>query len=194
MRFQMDIKIKELDIENKTLRNDKQKLDIEAKILMEKFNEISKRSDQESKELIFLKNKQADVRILYKKDFNLFETKIERMMREMESLQRENNNLRNNEERLRQDILSAEKQRDIFRDKYQDYKTKANIMTTKLAEIEFEFKSIIFEKEKESELKFLKKSEDSQRKQEKNDSKQKVMIILKLVDRRNARKNFNLQK
>ena len=61
LRFQMDMKIKELEIENKNLKNEKQKHEIDFKVLMDKFNEIYKKNEFESRELIFLKLKQSEV-------------------------------------------------------------------------------------------------------------------------------------
>jgi hypothetical protein len=57
------------------------------------------------------------------------------MSKEMEYLQRENGTLRINEERLRQELLNLEKQRDNYHEKYQDYKAKNNILNTKLGEV-----------------------------------------------------------
>jgi len=57
------------------------------------------------------------------------------MAKKIEHLQRDNNALRSNEERLRQELLSLEKQRDNYREKYQDTKSKNNILNGKLAEV-----------------------------------------------------------
>lgn len=57
------------------------------------------------------------------------------MSKDMEYLQRENSSLRLNEERLRQESLNLEKQRDNYHEKYQDHKTKNNLLNTKLAEV-----------------------------------------------------------
>jgi hypothetical protein len=57
------------------------------------------------------------------------------MSKEMEYLQRENNSLRLNEERLRQELINLEKQRDNYHEKYQDYKSKNNILNTKFADV-----------------------------------------------------------
>jgi hypothetical protein len=61
LRFQMDIKIKELEKENKTLANEKQRLEIELKLSLDKYNELTKKYEVESKELSFLKIKQTEV-------------------------------------------------------------------------------------------------------------------------------------
>jgi predicted RNase H-like nuclease (RuvC/YqgF family) len=59
------------------------------------------------------------------------------MAKEIEHLQRDNNALRSNEERLRQEMLNLEKQRDNYREKYQETKSKNNILNSKLAEVNF---------------------------------------------------------
>lgn len=57
------------------------------------------------------------------------------MAKEIEHLQRDNNALRSNEERIRQELLNFEKQRDNYREKYQETKSKNNILNAKLAEV-----------------------------------------------------------
>ncbi len=59
------------------------------------------------------------------------------MAKEIEHLQRDNNSLRSNEERLRQEMLNFEKQRENYREKYQETKAKNNILNTKLNEVMF---------------------------------------------------------
>lgn len=98
------------------------------------------------------------------------------MTREIETLQRENNSIKSHEETLRQELLNCEKQRDVFRDKYHDYKARNSMMNTKLSEIESEFNTILIEKEKENMFRMEKKNEDSLKKKEKIDSKQKVNL------------------
>ncbi len=108
---------------------------------------------------------------------NLLDTKVERMNRETENLQRENNNLRLNEEKLRLELNNAEKQRDLYRDKYNESKSKNSRMSSKLLDIETEFKEIVEEKERENQSRLIKRSEESQKKLEKYESKQKVIHI-----------------
>lgn len=62
IRFQMDFKIKDLEIDNKNLKNERQKQEIEFKILLDKFSNLNNKNEFESKELLFLKAKQTDVR------------------------------------------------------------------------------------------------------------------------------------
>jgi len=57
------------------------------------------------------------------------------MAKEIENLQRDNNVLRQNEERIRQESLGYERQRDNYREKYQDIKAKNGILNSKLSEV-----------------------------------------------------------
>jgi hypothetical protein len=72
---------------------------------------------------------------------------------------------------LRTEVSSLEKQRDNYRDKYQDYKQKNNILNVKLNEIEDDFRKLILEKQVES---FEKKKEEECKKM-KVDTKQKIL-------------------
>lgn len=69
------------------------------------------------------------------KEVNKIEEKLDKMAKEIELLQRDNNSLRSNEERLRGELLNLEKQRDNYREKYQETKSKNNILNTKLGEV-----------------------------------------------------------
>lgn len=73
---------------------------------------------------------------IYKfQEVNNIEEKLEKMAQEIDHLQKTNNTLRSNEERIRQDLLNFEKQRDNYREKYQEMKSKNNILNTKLIEV-----------------------------------------------------------
>jgi hypothetical protein len=61
------------------------------------------------------------------------------MSREIENLQRDNNVLRSNEERIRQEAINFERQRDNYREKYQEIKSKNSILNTKLTEVYINF-------------------------------------------------------
>ena len=129
-RFLFENKMRELETDNRTLRDEKQKFEVEFRVLSERHSELKKVYELTESELNYLKLKQTE-------EVNNIETKLEKMTKEIESLQRENNNLRVNEERIRTELIAMEKQRDSYRDKYQDYKGKNNILNVKLAEVEY---------------------------------------------------------
>ena len=103
------------------------------------------------------------------------------MTKDVECLQREKSKLESHLEILKQDLLICEKQRDHFRDKFHDYKARNNVMNSKLSEIETEFKTILNEKDNESQFIMEKKTEESLKKKEKLDTKQKVYDYFNIV-------------
>ena len=110
------------------------------------------------------------------------------MKREIEKLQKENSTLRSNDERQRQEILSLEKQRDSYKEKYQEQKSKNTLLNSKLAEIEEDFRNIMKEKENEQNLKL----KEEELKKMKVDSKMK--ILRELQNRIGNYKNERLRK
>jgi hypothetical protein len=127
-RFMTENRMRELENECRNLRDEKQKFEIEFRVLSERHNEMRKNYENSESELNYIKTKQTE-------EVNAIETKLEKMSKEIEYLQRENHQLRTNEERLRTELNSLEKQRDNYRDKYQDYKQKNNILNVKLNEV-----------------------------------------------------------
>ena len=61
IRFQNAIRMKELESENKNLVHDKNKYEIEYKVLNERYSELKGKYDIIEKELQFVKNKQSEV-------------------------------------------------------------------------------------------------------------------------------------
>jgi hypothetical protein len=127
-RFLLENKLRDYEVENRNLREEKQRFEVDYKVLIERHAELKKTAETNENELNFLKLKQAE-------EVVAIETKLDKMSREMELLQRDNNTLRVNEARLRQEILNLEKQRDTYQEKYQDHKTKNNLLNSKLSEV-----------------------------------------------------------
>lgn len=130
LRFTTENRIRDLEIDNKTLREEKQKFEVDYKVLLERHNELKKVHEQTESELNFLKIRQNE-------EVNNIEVKLDKMGKEIEIQQRENSQLRLAEERMRQEISNLEKQRDNYRDKYQDFKLKNNVLNTKLTEVDY---------------------------------------------------------
>jgi hypothetical protein len=106
----------------------------------------------------------------------------------MEKLQKENSTLRGSDEKRRQEIISLEQQRDGYREKYQEQKNKNNLLNSKLAEIEEDFRNIMKERENEQSLKL----KEEELKRMKLDSKAK--IVSELQNRIQNYKNERLKK
>jgi len=127
-KFLSDNKIRVLESDLRKCREEKQKYEIDFKILNEKHTDFLKVYNEMDKEYNFLKNKQSE-------EILMFEERLEKALKDLEILQRENLHLRTTEGRYKQDITKMENQRDNFRDKYHDLKVKNNKMTTKMMEV-----------------------------------------------------------
>ena len=114
--------------------------------------------------------------------------KVDLLTREIETLQKENSSLRQNDERQRLELNSMEKQRDNYRDKYQEQKNNNDLLATKLQEIESDFKNLMKEKENEQ---YLKMREDEERRL-KFESKNK--LVNELQNRIQNYRNQRLRK
>jgi len=127
-RLNAETRIRELESENRRNLEEKQRYEIDYKVIYERFNELKKNHEISESELYQMKNKQND-------EMHGLKGKLEKMSSELEFIQRENNTLRMNEERLRTELSNLEKQRDSYRDKYQDYKGKNNVTSSKLMDV-----------------------------------------------------------
>lgn len=63
IRFQNAVRLKELESENKSLLSDKNKYEVEYKVLNERYNELKAKLENAEKELDFLRSKQNEVLI-----------------------------------------------------------------------------------------------------------------------------------
>lgn len=62
LRFVLENKIKEIESENRSIREDKQRVEIDHKVLQERHLELKQNYEEILKELNFLKIKQTEVR------------------------------------------------------------------------------------------------------------------------------------
>ena len=167
IRVNLEKKIKEMENDSKKIRDEKSKYEIDFKVLKERFEDLLKKYDCVCLEL-------NQTKICHNEEINKIEEKINFLTKEIDKLQKENSNLRLNDEKQRLDLNAIEKQRDNYRDKFQEQKNKNDFLSNKLNEIENDFKILIKEKENENYLK-LKQEEN---KKNKIESKAKIISDL----------------
>jgi chromosome segregation ATPase len=129
-KFVTDNKIRELETDLRRSREDKQKYEVDFKIISEKHLELQEKFKEIEKENDFIKNKQSD-------ELLIFETKLDKMSKELESLQKENSTLRSNESRLRNEVKNLEMQRDNFRDDFQETKNHNQNLNSDISKVNF---------------------------------------------------------
>jgi chromosome segregation ATPase len=176
-----ETKVKAIESELTKVQDEKTKFEIEYKVLKEKYDELQKN-------FTCLENTYKCVKDKHCNDIANIENKVEEMSKEMQRVQNENQMLRTNDEKKRQDIHSLEIQRDMFREKYQEQKNKNNLLQSKLTEIEDDFKNIMKDKENEYNLKL----KEDELKRMRIDSK--VKIVNELQNRIQNYRNERLKK
>ena len=167
IRINLEKKMKEIENDSKKIRDEKSKYEIDFKVLKERFEDLLKKYDCVCLEL-------NQTKICHNDEVNKIEEKIDFLTKEIDKLQKENSNLRLNDEKQRLDLNAIEKQRDNYRDKFQEQKNKNDFLSNKLNEIENDFKILIKERENENYLK-LKQEEN---KKNKIESKAKIISDL----------------
>ena len=167
IRINLEKKMKEIENDSKKIRDEKSKYEIDFKVLKERFEDLLKKYDCVCLEL-------NQTKICHNDEVNKIEEKIDFLTKEIDKLQKENSNLRLNDEKQRLDLNAIEKQRDNYRDKFQEQKNKNDFLSNKLNEIENDFKNLIKERENENYLK-LKQEEN---KKNKIESKAKIISDL----------------
>ncbi len=180
-KIKMENKMKENENELNKMRDEKSKYEIDYKVLKERFDELKKNFDNLNCEYIQTKQN-------HNEEISKIDEKVDLLTREIETLQKENSGLRQNDEKQRLELNSMEKQRDNYRDKYQEQKNNNDLLATKLQEIESDFKNLMKEKENEQ---YLKMREDEERRM-KFESKNK--LVSELQNRIQNYRNQRLRK
>ena len=180
-KIKMENKMKENENELNKMRDEKSKYEIDYKVLKERFDELKKNFDNLNCEYIQTKQN-------HNEEISKIDEKVDLLTREIETLQKENSGLRQNDEKQRLELNSMEKQRDNYRDKYQEQKNNNDLLATKLQEIESDFRNLMKEKENEQ---YLKMREDEERRM-KFESKNK--LVSELQNRIQNYRNQRLRK
>ena len=160
----LNSKINEDEKNMKKIKEEKEKYEIEYKVLNAKYIELKNNYD-------VIYNDYNNIKLIHDEKFNKIEDKIDNLLKEIEKLQSENNILRNENEKQRIDINNICLQRDDYKDKYNEQRNKNDLLCVKINEIENEFNNIKKEK-MDAEYNKLKYEEN---KKNKNENKMKIV-------------------
>lgn len=163
-KHMIDNRIYMLDNQIRQVHEEKQKFEIESKVLTEKYNDLKMRYDNEINESKALANRQ-------KEEISSIELRFERMVSQIESLTVENSRLKGIEDKIRLEMIEVQKQKEGFYEKYMDYKEKYKYLNERIIGMESEFRSILMERD--SEVYEKRRNEESKRC--KIDSKQRIL-------------------
>ena len=129
------------DIENnlKKITEEKSNLEVNYNVLLKQYEELKQNYD-----LIY--NEYNNMKEVHEDELGKIEEKIDFLVKEVEKLQNENSILikENEQQRLEKNAIILQK--DNFKEKFEDQKSKNDILSGKILEIEEEFKKLQNEK------------------------------------------------
>ena len=163
-------KINEKDLECKKILEDNNKLNLEYNLLNDKFIRLKEKNDEEEKELNMLKK-------LEEGKINDIEKKLVLLINEMNMLKNENNDLKAQNENIRNNIMNNEKEKNEYFNKYQEQKLKNDIINKEIEDIQTKYKEFQKNLEKKEEKKIAKEN------MRKNKSENKIKVIQDLQKR-----------
>jgi hypothetical protein len=180
-RLSFETKLRDVSIELNNVQQTKQQLEIDYRVLQERFENLQ----QNYKQIL---NENNCIKCNYNSQINNIEDKIAVLLKEIEKLQDENLQLRSREETLIKSNNEKDIEKEKYRMMYEQEQDNNSSLQKRLCEIEREFNKVIKEKENEQ---YLKMKED-EFKQRKNESK--IQFINSLQNKLAELKSERLKK
>ena len=163
-KLMMQNKMRDNENDLRKAMEEKNKYEIDFKVLQEKFCELN---DKYSK----INEEYSTSKKTHDEEVSKIESKIDKLMREIERLQNENNGLRQDNERQRIEISSLGSQRDSYREKYEEQKNKNDLLSGKIADIENDFRNLL----KEKDFQNMNRYKQDEYKRNKSETKAKII-------------------
>ena len=157
-------KIKELLYNLNQLKDEKDKFEADNRIIVERYNELEKEYDKLKCDYCLIKkNNECQM--------SMIENKINTFSYEIGNLQKENSNLRQNEEKLRVDYSNLLEQKNDINNLYTEQKNKNELLNMQIQNIQKDFEKLL----KEKEMQDLLREKYLEEQRLKNESKAKLV-------------------
>jgi len=124
-RCLMESQLRELENANRFLMEEKQKIEVLYKVLVERHSDTSKNLNTTEKELDILQRKMSD-------EVGALDSKLSKLHNDLEKIQKENKSLRISEEKLRQEKHHSDLEREKYNSKYLNYKEQFQSLSCKM--------------------------------------------------------------
>jgi hypothetical protein len=164
-RKNKDSRIRELEYLLKQNIEDKQKLEVDNRVMAERFNEIRKNNDDVISELNFIKSRESE-------QVSQLESKIEKLENQLQFISKENQSLRLTDEKCRHEMTQLNKLKEKYEEKYNKKKDINLELFQKVNELENELKIVLLEKS----------YENQEKKKDDNDKKTKIEAKHKIFE------------
>ena len=162
-RYLLQNKLKDLESNYDLIQKEKMQYEINYKVLLSKYEEIKEKYDKINYDL--MNNRQMHDNELYNID-----NKINLLSKDVERLQMENTELRQENEKQRNNLNLIISERDMYKEKFEDKKYENNLLNKKIYEVENGFNEMM--KKNEYERYYKRSKEDNNR--NKNETKTKI--------------------
>ena len=179
-RYLLQNKLKDLENNYNIIQKEKMQYEVDYKVLLSKYQEIKEKYDKCNYELI--NNRQIHDNELYNID-----SKINGLSKNVEKLQVENTELRQDNEKQRNSINMLISERDMYKEKYEDQKYKNDLLNKKIFEVENGFNEMMKRKEYERNSKRQKEEYNKN----KNETKTKIAQELQSKIQKYRRERLN---
>lgn len=163
-------KMNEKDFECKKILEDNNKLNLEYKLLNDKYDKLKNQHNEDEKELNLLKNIQEE-------KINEIEKKLGMLINEMNKLKNENKDLKTQNENYRNNIIKNDREKNDYINKYQQQKLKNDMIKKEIQDIQLKYKEFKKNLEKKEEIRIMKEN------MRKNKSENKIKAIQDLQKR-----------
>jgi chromosome segregation ATPase len=179
-RYLLQNKLKDLENNYNIIQKEKMQFEVDYKVLLSKYQEIKEKYDKANYELI--NNRQIHDNELYNID-----SKINGLSKNVEKLQVENTELRQDNEKQRNSINMLISERDMYKEKFEDQKYKNDLLNKKIFEVENGFNEMMKRKEYERNSKRQKEEYHKN----KNETKTKIAQELQSKIQKYRRERLN---
>ena len=159
--------LKETEIECQNINKVKNQIEIDYKILLDKYNRLKEKSDNDEKCLIYIKNQQEE-------KMNEIDEKLNKMFYEIESLKQEISDLRNSIDNTRKNNEKMNQMKVNYNEKLNEEKLKNNLLNKDLEKSQNEFEKLKNDLNEE----ILKKQKEDEIRKEKAENKLKMVFDL----------------
>ncbi len=159
--------LKETEIECQNINKVKNQIEIDYKILLDKYNRLKEKSDNDEKCLIYIKNQQDE-------KMNEIDEKLNKMFYEIESLKQENSDLRISIDNTRKNNEKMNQMKVNYNEKLNEEKLKNNLLNKDLEKSQNEFEKLKNDLNEE----ILKKQKEDEIRKEKAENKLKMVFDL----------------
>jgi hypothetical protein len=141
-RHMKDVKIKELELDLKSLKDEKMKLEIDSKVTLERYSDLKEKYKEALNEISIVKSHDSQ-------EISSLELKIENLMKQLDYISKENKDMRLTDEKCRHELNNLKKLKEKYEEKYHKLKEEKSYHIKKISDLENELRIITLQKNAE---------------------------------------------